>query len=163
MAYKDEYEVARLYTDGTFAESLRQQFAGDFRLEFHLAPPLLAERDPASGHLRKKSYGRWVLRAFRLLAHLRFLRGSMLDPFGHTAERKRERALIEAYRATIAELLPALRLDNYAIAVALARLPERIRGYGHIKDKAVADAQKEQETLLAAFRTAPAPHAIAAE
>jgi indolepyruvate ferredoxin oxidoreductase len=163
MAYKDEYEVARLYTDGTFARRLAERFEGPVKLEFHLAPPLLAERDPATGHLKKRSYGPWMLRAFKILASLRFLRGTALDPFGHTAERKRERAVIEGYRALIESLLPELTATNHDAAVALARLPERIRGYGHIKDASLAAARAEQQKLLAAFRSAPPPHAIAAE
>ena len=97
MAYKDEYEVARLYTDGAFRPTLRQQFEGDFRLEFHLAPPLFAARDPDTGHLQKRSYGPWMLRAFALLARLKRLRGTALDPFGRTAERRMERRLIAEY------------------------------------------------------------------
>jgi len=163
MTYKDEYEVARLYSDGTFAKQLRERFEGDVTLEFHLAPPLFAERDPATGHLKKQSYGRWMLPAFKLLAALRFLRGTALDPFGYTAERKVERALIGEYRGMIAALLPVLSPDNHATAVALARLPERIRGFGHIKDASLAVARMEQEKLLAAFHAFPSPHAIAAE
>jgi indolepyruvate ferredoxin oxidoreductase len=163
MAYKDEYEVARLYTDGSFARRLAERFEGPVKLEFHLAPPLLAERDPASGHLKKRSYGSWMLPAFRVLAKLRFLRGSALDPFGHTAERKRERALIGEYRALIEGLLPELTATNHETAVALARLPERIRGYGHIKDASLAAARVEQAKLMAEFRSAPPPHALAAE
>jgi indolepyruvate ferredoxin oxidoreductase len=163
MAYKDEYEVARLYTDGSFARRLGERFEGKVKLEFHLAPPLLAERDPATGHLKKRSYGPWMFRAFQLLAKLRFLRGSVLDPFGRTAERKRERALISEYRALIEGLLPELTTTNHETAAALARLPERIRGYGHIKDASLAATRIEQEKLLAEFRAAPPPHALAAE
>jgi indolepyruvate ferredoxin oxidoreductase len=116
MACKDEYEVARLYTDGTFARRLGEHLEGKVKLECHLAPPLLAERDPATGHLKKRSYGPWMLRAFQLLAKLRFLRGSALDPFGHTAERKRERALIREYTALIEGLLPELRATSHEAA-----------------------------------------------
>ncbi|HKX09871.1 MAG TPA: DUF6537 domain-containing protein [Stellaceae bacterium] len=163
MAYKDEYEVARLYTDGTFVRRLAERFEGPVKLEFHMAPPLLAERDPVTGHLKKRSYGSWMLRALGMLAKLRFLRGTMLDPFGYTAERKRERELIEEYRALVDGLLPALTATNHETAVALARLPERIRGFGHVKDVSLAAARIEQEKLLAVFRSAPPPHAIAAE
>ena len=103
MAYKDEYEVARLYTDGTFLGQLRQQFEGDYRLEFHLAPPLLADRDPATGHLKKRAYGPWMLKAFALLARLKGLRGTVLDPFGRSADRRRERALIGQYERVVEE------------------------------------------------------------
>ena len=163
MAYKDEYEVARLYTDGTFAKRLAERFEGPVTLEFHLAPPTFAARDPGTGRLKKGSYGPWMLRALKVLARLRSLRGTALDPFGHTAERKRERALVEEYRALVEGLLPALTATNHDAAVALARLPERIRGYGHIKDASVIAARAEQEKLLIEFRSAPPPHAIAAE
>ena len=163
MAYKDEYEVARLYTDGSFARRLAERFEGDVKLEFHLAPPLLAERDERTGHLKKRSYGPWMMWAFKGLAKLRFLRGTALDPFGYTSERKRERALIGEYRDLVQRLLPALTPDNHAIAVALARLPEKIRGYGHVKEANLAKAVAEQEKLLAAFSAAPSPHAVAAE
>ncbi|HXP74516.1 MAG TPA: DUF6537 domain-containing protein [Stellaceae bacterium] len=155
--------MARLHTDGTFARRLAERFEGPVKLEFHLAPPLFAERDPATGHLKKRSYGPSMRHALGVLARLRFLRGTVLDPFGHTAERKRERALIEEYRMLIEGLLPALTATNHDAAVALAKLPERIRGYGHIKDASLAAARVEQEKLLAAFRSAPPPHAIAAE
>ena len=163
MAYKDEYEVARLYTDGTFARRLGERFEGDVRLEFYLAPPLLAERDPVTGHLKKRRYGPWLMPAFKLLTKLRFLRGTALDPFGHTAERKRERALIGEYRDLLQRLLPPLTSDNHAIAVALARLPEKIRGYGHVKEANLAVVAVEQQKLLDAFNAPPSPHAIAAE
>jgi len=162
MAYKDEYEVARLYADGEFMKNLRHQFAGTYRLEFNLAPPLFAKRDPATGHLVKRAYGPWAFQAFRLLARLKFLRGSALDPFGRTAERRAERRLISQYRDTLRALLPDLAPANHAIAVEIASLPARIRGYGHVKDKAIAEANQRQEALLDAFRR-PAPAASAAE
>ena len=162
MAYKDEYEVARLYADGEFMKNLRHQFAGTYRLEFNLAPPLFAKRDPATGHLVKRAYGPWAFQAFRLLARIKFLRGSALDPFGRTAERRAERRLISQYRDTLRALLPDLAPANHAIAVEIASLPARIRGYGHVKDKAIAEANQRQEALLDAFRR-PAPAASAAE
>ncbi len=163
MAYKDEYEVARLYTDGTFLKELDRQFEGDFTLEFHLAPPLLAERDPATGHLKKRRYGPWMMQAFSLLARLKFLRGTALDPFGRSEERRTERRLIAEYEALLEELLAELTPDNHRFAVALARIPEQIRGFGHVKAGNLAKARAEQEKLLEAFRAPPAPHAIAAE
>ncbi len=163
MAYKDEYEVARLYSDGTFRRKLERQFEGDFRLEFHLAPPLLAERDPRTGHLKKRRYGAWMLRAFGVLARLKFLRGTALDPFGRSAERRTERALIGEYEALLEELLAGLTRDSHAVAVELASLPDEIRGYGHVKQANLARARARQEKLLAEFRAPPAPHAIAAE
>jgi indolepyruvate ferredoxin oxidoreductase len=163
MAYKDEYEVARLYTDGSFLRAIHRQFEGDFTLEFHLAPPLLAERDPATGHLRKRRYGPWMLRASALLAKLKFLRGTPLDFFGRSEERWVERALIGEYEALIDELIAGLRPDNHALAVELARIPEQVRGFGHVKLASLDAARARQETLLAAFRKPPAPQAIAAE
>jgi indolepyruvate ferredoxin oxidoreductase len=163
MAYKDEYEVARLYTDGSFLRALHRQFEGDFTLEFHLAPPLLAERDPVTGHLKKRRYGPWLLRAFGVLAKLKFLRGTALDPFGRSEERRTERALISAHEALIDELVAGLDRDNHALAVELAGIPDEIRGFGHVKLANLTAARAKQEKLLAAFRTPPAPHALAAE
>ena len=151
MAYKDEYEVARLYTSGDFERRIRDTFDGDFKLHFNLAPPLFAKKD-AEGRLRKAEYGPWMFTAFRLLAKLRGLRGSVLDPFGHTAERRMERQLIADYRRTIDELLAGLRAHNLALAVDIASVPERIRGYGHVKERHLADAMKRQDELLAAWR-----------
>ena len=162
MAYKDEYEVARLYATGEFMKNLRHQFAGSYRLEFNLAPPLFAKRDPATGRLLKRAYGPWAFQAFRLLARLKFLRGTALDPFGRTAERRAERRLISQYRDTLRALLPDLAPANHAVAVEIASLPARIRGYGHVKDKAIAEASQRQGALLDAFRR-PAPAASAAE
>ncbi len=160
MAYKDEYEVARLYTDGAFRQQLQRQFEGDFTLEFHLAPPLLAERDATTGHLKKRRYGPWMLRAFAVLATLKFLRGTPLDLFGRSEERKVERALITEYEALVDELIAGLNRDTHALAVEIARIPEQIRGFGHVKLANLAEARVKQEKLIQAFH---APHAIAAE
>jgi indolepyruvate ferredoxin oxidoreductase len=162
MAYKDEYEVARLYTDGEFLKNLRHQFADDFRLNVHLAPPLFAARDPVTGKLKKRAYGPWMFKAFGVLARFKFLRGTALDPFGRTKERKEERRLIEDYMGTMRELAAGLTAENQSLASEIARLPERIRGYGHIKDAAIAAAKDREAALLAAFRH-PAPAASAAE
>ena len=162
MAYKDEYEVARLYSDGSFRERLAAQFEGDYRLQFHLAPPLLAERDARTGHLKKRVFGSWMLPAFALLARLKFLRGTAFDVFGYSNERRTERRLVGEYEAVIEELLSGLDRDNHAIAVAIARLPLGIRGYGHIKDAAIIAAKAEEARQLALFR-APRIGAAAAE
>ena len=156
LAYKDEYEVARLYTDGSFMRALAEQFEGDYKLEFHLAPPLTAERDAVTGELKKRKYGRWIFPLFRLVACFKGLRGTAFDPFGRTAERKRERALIAEYETVIEELLARLDHDNHALAVEIAALPEHIRGYGHIKDRHIADVKVLEAELLAAFRAPPA-------
>jgi indolepyruvate ferredoxin oxidoreductase len=148
MAYKDEYEVARLYTDGRFVEQLKTQFEGDFKLKFNLAPPLFAKKD-ARGQLVKAEFGSWMLGAFKLLAKMKGLRGSPFDIFGRTAERKMERALIREYREMVEALLPVLSNENYANAVELASLPEQIRGFGHVKEKAVAAFRAKKAELLA--------------
>ncbi len=162
MAYKDEYEVARLYTDGAFLKRLGEQFEGGYKLRFHLAPPLFAQRDPETGKLKKRRYGPWVFTAFKVLAKLRFLRGTKLDVFGYTAERRGERKLIADYEALMGEIAAKLTPANHAAAVALARIPEHIRGYGHVKDANLETAKKEEAKLLAAFRD-PVPLRVAAE
>jgi indolepyruvate ferredoxin oxidoreductase len=162
LAYKDEYEVARLYTDGAFLKAIEAQFEGDYRLEFNLAPPLIAARDPETGHLKKKSFGPWMLRAFRTLARLRHLRGTWLDIFGYNAERKLERQLIVDYERVIDDVLAGLDHSNHDLAVQIARIPEQIRGYGHVKQAQLDKAKEREAELLAAFH-APAPQRDAAE
>jgi indolepyruvate ferredoxin oxidoreductase len=147
MAYKDEYEVARLYTDGRFLEQVKSQFEGDFTFTFNLAPPLFAKKD-AKGQLVKKEFGAWMMPVFKMLARLKGLRGGTFDVFGYTAERKMERALIAEYRAMIEELLPSLNGANVAQAVELANLPEQIRGFGHVKEKAVEEFRVRKAELL---------------
>jgi len=151
MAYKDEYEVARLYTSGDFQRRVAQQFEGDYKLRFHLAPPLFSKKD-ADGHLIKKEYGPWMLTAFRMLARLRFLRGGMLDIFGRTHERRTERKLIADYFADIDTLLAGVSPDNLALAVDIASVPERIRGYGHVKEAHLAQALPQLKALMQRWR-----------
>jgi indolepyruvate ferredoxin oxidoreductase len=151
MAYKDEYEVARLYTTGEFRQKLDQQFEGDFRLRFHLAPPLFSKRDPVTGELQKREYGPWVFGAFKLLAKMKGLRGTALDIFGRTHERRTERALIGEYEATIRSLLAKLDRDNHATAVQIASIPEEIRGFGHVKERNLAAAKEKAARLMATF------------
>jgi indolepyruvate ferredoxin oxidoreductase len=161
MAYKDEYEVARLYSDGAFQQKIAGMFDGDIKLKFHLAPPLLAKHD-SQGRLIKKEYGPWMLKAFGVLAKFKGLRGTALDVFGYTEERKMERALIGEYRETISSLLPKLTAENLPQAVAIANIPEDIRGYGHVKERHLKAAKQKEATLLAAFgkpAEATAPHA----
>jgi len=162
LAYKDEYEVARLYTDGTFLKQLNEQFEGDYKLEFHLAPPMLAEIDPNTGEPKKKSYGPWMLKAFQVLARMKRLRGTRFDPFGRAPERKLERQLIADYEKTLGELLGNLTYENYPLAVQIAGIPEMIRGFGPVKDRHLADAKANEAALLEAFRR-PAPTPMAAE
>ena len=153
LSYKDEYEVARLYADPAFMQKIQSQFEGDYKLHFHLAPPLLAKRDPVTGELRKAEYGTWVFTAFKLLSKLRGLRGTAFDVFGYTQERRMERRLIGEYEATIAELIGKLSSDNHALAVKIASIPEEIRGYGHVKERNLGVAKARQADLLAAFRS----------
>jgi len=156
MAYKDEYEVARLYTETGFLKKLREQFDGDLKLTFHLAPPLTAPRDPSTGHLKKREYGESMLRVFGILAKLKGLRGTWADPFGYSAERRAERRLVRDYEALVNELAVNLNDENHGIAVELARLPDMIRGYGHVKEANLERARARWSELLAAFREPPA-------
>ena len=158
MAYKDEYEVARLYTSGDFEKRIRETFAGDFKLNFNLAPPLLAKKD-ADGHLKKSEYGPWVFTAFRVVAKFKGLRGGAFDVFGKTAERKMERELIVDYFNTIDELLAKLSPANIGYAIEIAQLPDQIRGYGHIKEANYETTKAEWDRLLAEWRN-PNPLAV---
>ncbi len=151
MAYKDEYEVARLYTTGDFEKRIRDSFDGDFKLHFNLAPPMFSKTDH-DGHLVKQEYGPWVFTAFKLLKRLKFLRGTALDVFGKTEERRMERQLIVDYRATIEELLNSLTLSNHSLAVEIARIPEQIRGYGHVKHAHLAKAKTHWDELMMRWR-----------
>jgi indolepyruvate ferredoxin oxidoreductase len=162
LAYKDEYEVARLYAEAAFAAGLDEQFEGDYRLKFHLAPPLFAKRDPKTGHLIKQEFGSWMLPAFKMLAKLKFLRGTKLDVFGYSQERKTERALIGDYETLVDELLEGLTPANHELALKLASVPDDIRGYGHVKDAHLAKAKRKEAGLLAQWRN-PEPMKRAAE
>ena len=151
MAYKDEYEVARLYSNGDFQKKLEQQFEGDYRLTFHLAPPLLAKTDSVTGHLIKRAFPGATMKLFRLLAKMKGLRGSRWDVFGYSAERRQERALIEEYRKTLEQLLADVNSDNYPTAVAVASLPDMIRGFGHIKQENIEKFKWQRTVLLDQF------------
>jgi indolepyruvate ferredoxin oxidoreductase len=151
MSYKDEYEVARLYTNGDFQRRLKQQFDGDYKLNFHLSPPLLNPRDKATGKPRKVAFGPWMFTAFKWLARMKGLRGTVFDAFGHTSERRTERRLIEDYRKTIDGVLPVLNPDNAELVAKIAALPDMIRGYGHVKDENLRKYEQELATLLASF------------
>lgn len=152
MAYKDEYEVARLYSDGEFVKNIRHTFEGSFRLEFHLAPPLFARRNPYSGLPEKRTYGAWMLRVMGMLARLRWLRGTPLDVFGYTAERRAERQRITDYETIIEELSRGLNHDNHALATEIASLPDGIRGYGYVKKQHLDAVDAVQEDLLLRWR-----------
>ena len=146
MAYKDEYEVARLYTDGRFHEKLAQEFEGKAGLRFHLAPPIFGKRD-VHGQPVKQAFGPWMMHGFRVLVALRKLRGTPFDIFGRTAERRQERRLIEDYRLAIEDVLARWKEVDANVALALARVPEQIRGYGHIKDASIGAARIRWEAL----------------
>jgi indolepyruvate ferredoxin oxidoreductase len=161
MAYKDEYEVARLYTNGQFQKELAQQFEGDFSLSFNLAPPIFSRKD-GQGHLVKARYGSWMMSAFKLLARMKGLRGGALDLFGRTEERRMERALVVEYRQLVLGLLPRLTAANLAAAIELAQLPEQVRGYGHVKLQAVQAMRERQARLLADFDQAGKAALVAA-
>ncbi|HEX3885086.1 MAG TPA: indolepyruvate ferredoxin oxidoreductase family protein [Stellaceae bacterium] len=163
MAYKDEYEVARLYAGSDFRHRVAEQFEGDYTLKFHLAPPILGNRDPQTGHLTKRDFGPWMLKAFGVLAKLRFLRGTAFDIFGRTPERRAERALVAAYEAQLDEICAGLLAANHAVAVELAAVPLDIRGFGHVKDAAIERAKAKTEALIAQFRSPNPPRALAAE
>ncbi len=158
LAYKDEYEVARLHAAPEFRRRIEATFEGDYSLEFHLAPPLLARRDPADGGApRKSGYGPWMMRVFEVLARMRRLRGTGFDPFGYTRERRRERRLIGRYEEVVSSLLDALDHANHAVAVEIASLPERIRGFGHIKARSIDEAERRETELLERFGAAVDP------
>ncbi len=148
LAYKDEYEVARLYSNGEFEKALATQFEGSYKLRFHLAPPLLAKRDAHSGKPIKREFGAWVLPLFRLITRFKSLRGSKLDLFGYSAERKQERALIDNYERDIDLLLTGSGPESYDHAIAIAEIPQQIRGFGHVKQKSIAEALKHREQLM---------------
>ncbi len=155
MAYKDEYEVARLHSGDAFAAQIKEAFDGDFKLHYYLAPPILAKRN-VKGELIKREFGPWVGTAFRLLRHLRFLRGTMFDPFGHTAERRMERELITRYLATVDDLCARLTPENLDLAVQLAEVPSGIRGFGHVKARHAAAACSRWDALARAWHATPA-------
>ena len=164
LAYKDEYEVARLYTDGRFEQQLRDQFDGEFKISFNLAPPILGGAKDALGRPKKRAFGAWMLPAFRLLARMRGLRGSAFDIFGYSADRKLERDLIAGYEKDVATVLGLLSPATHDTAVELLSLPDRIRGYGPVKEKAVTEARARYAQLAADLANPPpAPRQIAAE
>ena len=162
IAVKDEYEVARLYTDGRFERRVRRQFSGDFRLRLHLAPPMFARRDPLTGVPAKREFGAWIFPLLGVLARLRRLRGGWLDPFRWLAERRAERALRTDYEALIDELVRVLDERNHAVAVELAALPQSVRGFGHVKRAAIESMQRAQQALLERLRERAGPSTRAA-
>jgi indolepyruvate ferredoxin oxidoreductase len=164
MSYKDEYEVARLFTDGRFARQLSEQFEGDLTLQFHMAPPLVA-RSVDGKPPRKVVLGGWMLLAMRCLSQGKRLRGSRLDVFGRTQERQLERRLIVEFEQRVEELAANLRADRLPMAIQIAKLPQSIRGYGHVKLASVAVARAREAQLLHRFlpQRYPMPDAAIAQ
>jgi indolepyruvate ferredoxin oxidoreductase len=152
LAYKDEYEVARLYTDGEFLRQVGSAFDGPFRLRFHFAPPLLARPDPATGEARKRAYGPWILPVLQVVAKLKRLRGTPFDLFGMTEERRTERRLVRDYERTVAELADTVTPEKLALAAEIAALPETIRGFGHVKRRNLDAALAREAALKAQYR-----------
>ncbi len=151
MAYKDEYEVARLHTSPEFLSRLQDQFEGDFKFRFNLAPPLISRKDPVTGIPKKREFGSWMGHSFRLLSRLKFLRGTALDPFGYTLERKAERQAIADFENLIDRIGAGLSIENFETAIQLAQLPSNVRGFGHIKEISQEATRLRQEELLAVF------------
>jgi len=162
MAYKDEYEVARLYTDGDFRQRLAQEFEGDFRISLHMAPPLLSRRN-AAGEPVKRTFGPWIMPALSILAKMKRLRGTRLDPFGRTEERRTERQLVGDYEKTVRLLVERLDRDNHDIAVEIAAVPDMIRGFGHVKMQGVKLAERRRAELLESFTQSTRVERVAAE
>ena len=152
MAYKDEYEVARLYSDPEFQQKLSEVFTGDYKLKFNLAPPIINRGLDALGRPRKMQFGGWMLSAFGLLAKFKFLRGTTFDPFGYLTHRLEERKLIAGYKAMIDSLLPELQSENIETAVECARLPDQVRGYGVVKMESIEQYYELQAGLVHRFR-----------
>ncbi len=162
LAVKDEYEVARLHSNGEFEARIAREFDGDYKLNFHLAPPLFSKKDPVTGQLIKKQFGPWMMKAFRFLASRKGLRGTSLDIFKNTEERRMEQQLKVDYRKLMEEVIAKLAPHNHAIAVQLAQIPEDIRGYGHVKERHVKSAKQKEAALMADFDSAKAVITIAA-
>ncbi|NIB43615.1 indolepyruvate ferredoxin oxidoreductase family protein [Pseudomaricurvus alkylphenolicus] len=158
MAYKDEYEVARLYSDGRFQQQLKEAFTGDYQLTYHLSPPLLAAKDKQSGRPRKLRFGPWMGAAFKLLTKFKGLRGTAFDVFGYHPERKQERRLIESYFATIEKLLTGLRTDNLEFATQIASLPDGIRGYGPVKQASLREVCGRWQVMVRRFEQGETGH-----
>jgi indolepyruvate ferredoxin oxidoreductase len=152
MAYKDEYEVARLFTDGAFAKNISDAFEGDLKISYHLAPPLFARKDARTGLPVKTKFGPWMARAFGVLAGLKGLRGGVFDMFGYTKERREERRLVDDYFALVHEIVDKLDANNHGLAVTLAGLPEKVRGFGHVKAKSLEAVRGDWAKGVEAWR-----------
>lgn len=155
MSYKDEYEVARMHSDPDLIKRITNEFEGDFNLKFNLAPPLFSKRHPDTGLPVKKEFGQWMLSAFKLMAKFKFLRGTKFDIFGYSEERQMERQLINDYRDQVSNLLTKINRDNLNVAVEIAELPQKIKGFGHIKERNIKEAKKHEVLLMNKFLTNP--------
>jgi indolepyruvate ferredoxin oxidoreductase len=154
MAYKDEYEVARLHAHSGFQETIASMFEGDYKVHYHLAPPLIAKRNE-KGELQKKQYGPAMLSAFRFLSRLRTLRGTPIDIFGRTPERRAERALPAEYRDSMEQVIASLDAANHSLALEIARIPEQIKGFGHVKERNLTAARDQWQQLMGQWRQPP--------
>ena len=159
LAYKDEYEVARLHTETGFLEKLQADYQGRLKPRFHFSLPWITGTDPNSGRPRKFAFGRWVLPVLRMLARLRFLRGTKFDPFSYTKERRLERQLIAGYEVLLSRMCEQLDESHMAVAIELASLPDQIRGFGPVKEAAIENTRERRETLLDAWSELRKPSA----
>jgi len=148
LAIKDEYEVARLYTNGEFEKKLKAQFTGNFKLKFHMAPPIFEKRDSATGEIKKREFGPWMMWSLKVIAKFKFLRGGMFDIFGYSAERKMERALIKEYEDNVQIILDKLNKENYQLCREILEMPLSYKGYGHVKEKNVVAGKVKLDKLL---------------
>ena len=151
MSYKDEYEVARLYSNNEFVKKIKQSFEGNFKINFYLAPPIFSTKDKVTGNSLKTKYGPWVMTLFKIISKFKFLRGTSFDPFGYLSERKNERKLIKDYKNCILDIGTKLSKNNYDIAVDIASVPDQIRGFGHVKEKNIKVAEDCQNNLIMTF------------
>jgi len=151
MSYKDEYEVARLYSNNEFISKINETFEGNFKINFHLSPPIFYKKDKVTGNPLKMNFGSWALNLFKFISKFKFLRGTIFDIFGYFEERKIERLLINKYKNLIQEICPKLTTDNYSIAVEIASVPDQIRGFGYIKKKNIEIAKNCENRLMSMF------------
>ena len=151
MSYKDEYEVARLYSNNEFINKINKTFEGNFKINFHLAPPIFYKKDKVTGNPLKMNFGSWIMILFKFISKFKFLRGTYFDPFAYLDERKTERLLINNYKKRILEICTKLTIDNYTLAVEIASIPDQIRGFGYIKNKNIEIAKSCEDKLMSAF------------
>ena len=151
MSYKDEYEVSRLYSSDEFINKIKKKFDGNYKIYFYLAPPIFYKKDKVTGNPLKIKFGQWLLIIFKILNKLKFLRGTLFDPFGYFPERKNERKLIEDYKNIILEIGKKLTVNNYNIAVDIASFPDQIRGFGYVKEKNIKVAEECRNNLMNVF------------